>query len=212
MTTQRRYCQRINSLIFNHLLTPLQHVFSCSLSVGALLFVRKILSLQFLARNLVNRLYFFLSSNTLGTRFLNSVAQFLILIAWLTMFLEEPTFLEKVQGQRSKRPAREYDLGSIYAVGGDNRAEGRVKQRDIVLGREVRRHPMTSHRFSHRLSFFLSFFPFFIISSSHSFPPSRFAGFLKLRIRAPTFASYHCCTTTTTHVGTKASDGYRPND
>ena len=89
------------------------------------------------------------------------------ILIYKAMFLEEPTFLEKVEGQRSKRPAREYDLGSIYAVGGDNRAEGRVKQRDIVLGREVRRHPMTSHRFSHRLNFDSFFLSFFIISSFH---------------------------------------------
>mmetsp|Transcript_7656 Transcript_7656/g.17496 ORF Transcript_7656/g.17496 Transcript_7656/m.17496 type:complete len:1090 (-) Transcript_7656:8-3277(-) len=48
------------------------------------------------------------------------------------------TFKERLKLERSRRVAREYDVGAIYALGKDNRVTGHELVRDKVLGREVR--------------------------------------------------------------------------
>ena len=54
------------------------------------------------------------------------------------MFLEYSTFQERLALERKRRNPRKYDIGKIYAVGGDNRIIGKEMKRDKVLGREVR--------------------------------------------------------------------------
>jgi hypothetical protein len=54
------------------------------------------------------------------------------------MFLEFSSFKEKLDRERIRRNPKLYDVGKIYAVGGDNRIIGKKMTRDKALGRDVR--------------------------------------------------------------------------
>jgi hypothetical protein len=54
------------------------------------------------------------------------------------MFLDAPTFKERLELERSSKFSREYSLGEMYCLGRDNRVIGRELERDVVLGREIR--------------------------------------------------------------------------
>ena len=61
------------------------------------------------------------------------------------MFLEEPTFDERLVTEREGKVPRQYALGSIAATGSDNRCVGNALERDKVLGREVRMTLTNTH-------------------------------------------------------------------
>ncbi len=54
------------------------------------------------------------------------------------MFLDSASFKETLERERERRIPRTYQLGAIYALGGDNRVEGPALQRDPHLGHKIR--------------------------------------------------------------------------